>query len=57
VIWVARTARYYAYPLAASRAGTGLTDTAPAGLAAKIEQAELDAASRQTKTRHAVANS
>lgn len=46
VIWVARTQRYHAYRLAAANAGTGLTDTEPAGLAAQIQQAERAAAGR-----------
>jgi hypothetical protein len=52
VIWVARTARYHAYPLASSRAGSGQTDTAPAGLGAKIEQAERVQASRHGRLQH-----
>ena len=56
VIWVARTARYYAYPLASSRTGAGLTDTAPAGLGAKIEQAERAQASRHARPRQTSSN-
>jgi hypothetical protein len=51
VIWVARTQRFHAYLLAASRAGASeLTDTQPAGLAAQMEQAERTAASRPPRT-------
>lgn len=49
VIWVPRTARYHAYPLAGTRTGTGLTDTEPAGLSAQIEQAERVVASRRAR--------
>ncbi len=49
VIWVARTRRFHAYLLAASRAGAGLTDTEPAGLAAQMEQAERAATSRRAR--------
>jgi hypothetical protein len=51
VIWVARTALYHANPLASRRAGVGLTDPQPAGLAAQIEQAERVAASRRPRQR------
>jgi hypothetical protein len=57
VIWVARTQRFHAYPLAASRVGVGLTDSDPAGLAAQIEQADRAAASRRARPRRAPASS
>jgi hypothetical protein len=48
VIWVARTQRFHAYLLAASRADASqLTDTEPAALAAQMEQADRAAASRR----------
>jgi len=56
VIWVPRTQRFHAYPLAASRAGVSeLTDTAPARLAAQMEQADRAAASRPARPRRAPA--
>jgi len=57
VIWVARTQRFHAYPLAASRPGAGLTNAEPAGLAAQIEQADRAAASRRARPRRAPAGS
>ncbi len=51
VVWVERTQRYRAWPLAASRAGDGLTDTSPAGMAAQIEQAGRAAATRRRPRR------
>lgn len=53
VIWVARTRQFRAWPLAASRAGAGLADTEPGGLAAQIKQAEQAAASRRRRPRRA----
>jgi hypothetical protein len=58
IIWVARTQRFHAYLLAASRAEANeLTDTEPAGLAAQMQQAEHAAASRRARSPDAAANS
>jgi hypothetical protein len=58
IIWVARTQRFYAYLLAASRAEINeLTDTEPAGLAAQMQQAEHAAASRRARSPGAAASS
>jgi len=48
---VERTQRYRAWPLAASRAWDGLTNTSPAGMAAQIEQAGRTAATRRRPRR------
>jgi hypothetical protein len=53
VIWVARTQQFRAWPLAASRAGAGLADAEPGGLAAQISQAEQAAAGRRRRPRRA----
>jgi len=53
VIWVARTGRYHAYPLASTRATGGLADTEPAGLAGQIEQAQRSATAGRARPRRA----
>jgi hypothetical protein len=56
VIWVARTQRFHAYLLAASRAeASELTDTEPAGLAAQMQQAERAAAGQRARSPAALA--
>jgi len=49
--WSGPSVIYRAWPLAASRAGDGLTDTSPAGMAAQIEQAGRAAATRRRPRR------
>ncbi len=56
VIWAARTQRFHAYLLAASRAeASELADAEPAGLAAKMQRAERGAASRRARPARAPA--
>jgi hypothetical protein len=56
VIWVPRTQRFHACLLASSRAeASKLTGTDPAGLAAQMQQAERDAASRRAAPRRSPA--